>query len=108
MAAAAEEVAAVQARLGRARAEESAAAAEAVEAAEAEAETAPDGKGGNVVEAASAIVASVSQKLRETENELAVVRGLLKEERAAHAASRERIARLEGGGAAQGGAQSSA
>ena len=53
-----------------------------------------------MVEAASAIVAQASQKLRDAENELAVVRGLLKKEREAHAAARERIAKLEGGNAA--------
>ena len=49
----------------------------------------------SVVEAASAVVASMTQKLRSAENELTVVKSLLQKERQAHEATRKKFAKIE-------------
>ena len=48
-----------------------------------------------MVEAASAVVASMTQKLRSAENELTVVKSLLQKERQAHEATRKKFAKIE-------------
>ena len=49
----------------------------------------------SVVEAASAVVASMTQKLRSAENELTVLKNLLQKERKAHDVTREKLAKIE-------------
>ena len=48
-----------------------------------------------MVEAASAVVASMTQKLRSAENELTVVKSLLQKERQAHETTRKKFAKIE-------------
>ena len=45
----------------------------------------------HIVEAASAVVASINQKLKTTENELETVKKLLDKERKDHSTTREKI-----------------
>ncbi len=49
----------------------------------------------SVIEAASAVVASMTQKLRSAENELTVVKNLLQKERKAHDVTRENLQKLK-------------
>ena len=55
----------------------------------------PPAENKSVVEAASAVVASMTQKLRSAENELTVVKSLLQKERQAHEATRKKFAKIE-------------
>ncbi|MDI1495488.1 MAG: hypothetical protein K8823_796 [Cenarchaeum symbiont of Oopsacas minuta] len=55
----------------------------------------PPSESKSVVEAASAVVASMSQKLRSAENELAVIKGLLQKERHAHGVTLEKLSKFE-------------
>ena len=49
----------------------------------------------HVVEAASAVVASMSQKLKAAENELNIVKKVLEKERKEHSITREKLEKLE-------------
>ena len=55
----------------------------------------PPAESKSVVEAASAVVASMTQKLRSAENELTVVKSLLQKERQAHEVTRKKFAKIE-------------
>ena len=55
----------------------------------------PPAENKSVVEAASAVVASMTQKLRSAENELTVVKSLLQKERQAHEATRKKFTKIE-------------